>query len=109
MEEYSVIQDKKAELEEKQQKFDEELQYYHELSLVKKMIEKAKESLTAKFSDPIKKAFDHYYHSISGMDGDDLNIDTNGVVTAREYGIQRNVETLSVGYQDLIGVCLRMA
>ncbi len=109
MEEFSIIQDKKIELEEKQQQFEEELQYYQELSLAKKMIEKAKEALTAKFSDPIKKAFDHYYYSISGLNSDDLNIDANGVVTAREYGIQRNVETLSVGYQDLIGMCLRMA
>ena len=36
-------------------------------------------------------------------------MDANIMVTVTEQGRQREVKTLSTGYQDLIGICLRMA
>ena len=46
---------------------------------------------------------------ISGDTADRFHIDANTAVTVDELGRQRDSVSLSSGYRDLVGICLRMA
>lgn len=69
----------------------------------------AKEAMTAKYADPILKGFGRYYEMISGDAADRFHVDANTKVTVDEFGKQRDTVALSLGYQDLVGICLRIA
>ncbi|MCR5469004.1 MAG: hypothetical protein K6F37_08595, partial [Lachnospiraceae bacterium] len=88
---------------------EEEQKFFELIGKTKKHLETAKEALVAKYTDPIMSAFKEYYSFISGNATDTLHMDSNIRVTYEEKGLQRDVETLSVGYKDLMGVCLRFA
>lgn len=69
----------------------------------------AKEAMTAKYADPILQGFQKYYKMIAQSAADHFHVDAHGVITAEEYGKQRDTVVFSAGYRDLIGVCLRIA
>lgn len=82
---------------------------FEHVNMAKKKLELAKEAMTAKYADPIFQGFRQYYEMISGLEADRFHIDANTTVTVDELGKQRNTNTLSSGYRDLIGICLRIA
>lgn len=82
---------------------------YKYVSMAKKKLELAKEVMTAKYAGPIFKRFSAYYEMISGSEATDYHIDANTAVTVDELGKQRDTNTLSTGYRDMIGLCLRTA
>lgn len=82
---------------------------YEYVSIAKKKLELAKEVMTAKYADPIFQRFSQYYEMISGDETVHFHIDANTTVTVDELGKQRDTDTLSSGYRDLIGICLRIA
>ena len=65
--------------------------------------------MTAKYADPIFQGFSQYYEMISGDEAVHFHIDANTNVTVDELGKQRDTDALSLGYRDLIGICLRVA
>lgn len=69
----------------------------------------AKESITAKYADPILEGFRSYYTMITGDLAEKFQVDANISVTVDALGKSRETKTLSVGYRDLIGICLRIA
>ncbi|MCM1326892.1 MAG: AAA family ATPase [Bacteroidales bacterium] len=69
----------------------------------------AKEAMTAKYADPILQGFRKYYEMIVQSVADHFHVDAHGVITANEYGKQRDTVVFSAGYRDLIGICLRIA
>lgn len=69
----------------------------------------AKEAMTAKYAAPILHGFGKYYEMISGGAADHFHVDANTTVTVDEFGKQRDTISLSSGYRDLVGICLRMA
>jgi len=82
----------------------------------------AKEAMTAKYMEPLMKSFSEYYRilteipggPISTESGGDFDVerfrmDANTNLTVEEYGLQRETDLLSRGWQDLIGLCLRLA
>ena len=73
------------------------------------MTQKAKEQLTARYMEPIAKGFSKYYQMLTGDDRGEWMIDANINLKVREYGELRETKWLSAGYQDLIGVCMRLA
>ena len=78
--------------------------------MTKEYLTKAKESFSAKYTHLIKEGFDKYYEILSQGNSDreyQLNADLS--ITVREYGRQREIESMSEGYKDLIGLCRRMA
>lgn len=110
------LQEKYDEWEESRSKLDElrelqaaEQKKYTHVSKAKEKLALAKEAMTAKYADPILKAFSKYYEMISGKAADAFHVDANTTVTVDELGKQREVNTLSSGYRDLIGICLRVA
>ena len=86
-----------------------EQQKYDHVRMAKDKLALAKEAMTAKYADPILKAFSKYYEMISKDTADAFHVDANTTVTVDEYGKQRGVNTLSLGYKDLVGICLRIA
>ena len=106
---YDEWEDKKEQLEQLEEIQKEEQQKFHYLKQAKTKLSQAKESLTSRYTDPVLTSFEQYYISITGQDNMEFHIDANITVTVKEQGKQRDVRTLSTGYQDLVGICLRLA
>lgn len=87
---------------------EEEKKYYHVLR-TRDYLSQAKESLTSKYAAPILQSFCRYYECITHHSADSFHMDANTEVTVDLLGLQRRVNTLSCGYRDLIGICLRAA
>lgn len=98
-----------AKLKELREQQSAEEEKYRNVSLARKKLELAKETMTAKYADPILQGFRRYYEMISGREAAGFHIDANTSVTLDELGKQRDTNTLSSGCRDLIGICLRMA
>ena len=103
------LEDKKRDLELLQETQEEEIKRYHCLVLAKKYLEKAKESMTAKYTAPLLNAFDKYYKMLTASPAEHFHLDANTKLTMDELGKQREVNTLSLGYRDLVGICMRLA
>ncbi len=87
----------------------------------------AKETLTAKYMEPLMASFSKYYGILTGepdagdpdaggrpgggtrISAAQYRMDANTNLTVEEHGMQRDTKYLSRGYQDMIGLCLRLA
>lgn len=108
-EEYDEWEEKRARLEELNSLQSVEKKKYEYVNMAKKKLELAKEAITAKYSAPILQSFSQYYEMITNAAATNFHIDANTKVTVDEQGKQREINTLSLGYKDLIGICLRTA
>lgn len=108
-EEYDEWEENSVRLKELKSIQSMEEKKYECVSMAKKKLEQAKEVMTAKYADPIFQGFGQYYEMISGKNAARFHIDANTAVTVDELGRQRDTNTLSSGYRDLIGICLRIA
>lgn len=72
-------------------------------------LELAKISLTAKYTKPLKEGFDKYFRILTGMAADPYELDANLEIAVTEQGMPRKTGFFSTGYQDMTGICLRMA
>ncbi len=106
---YDEWEDKKEQLEQLEEIQKEEQQKFHYLKQARTKLSQAKESLTSRYTDPVLTSFEQYYTSITGQDNMEFHMDANITVTVKEQGKQRDIHTLSTGYQDLVGICLRLA
>lgn len=70
---------------------------------------KAKESFTARYTKPLLDGFEKYYRLISDETAGAYALDANLNIERKEQGIYRDMRHMSSGYQDLIGLCMRMA
>ena len=98
-----------AELERLQESYDEDMKYFDDLEMAKKVLEDAKISLQKGYLAPLKNAFDKYYTKLTGENADDVMIDARYDISIKREGQYRDPSSLSSGYQDLIGLCMRMA
>lgn len=78
-------------------------------ALTRGYLAKAKENLTNKYTGPIMSGFRKHLSVLTGEDADIYHLDANIHMTRTEYGIQREIDRMSRGQQDLIGICMRMA
>lgn len=108
-EEYDQWEENTTRLKELKSIQSMEEKKYEYVSMAKKKLELAKEVMTAKYADPIFQGFSQYYEMISGNEASGFHIDANTTVTVDELGKQRAANTLSSGYRDLVGICLRIA
>ena len=90
-------------------KKEEESKKYRLLKCAGEILADAKETLTARYSQPLKESYDKYFKLLTDLDCDDYHIDANGVLTVKEQGMQRQVSSFSSGYKDMMGICLRLA
>lgn len=107
--EYDEWEESCAKLEELKSLQSIEKKKYEHVSMAKKKLELAKEVMTAKYADPIFQGFSQYYEMISSNEANCFHIDANTTITVDELGKQRDMNTLSSGYRDLVGICLRIA
>lgn len=102
-----------AEAQAKLSEMEEETQTlkhrYEVMDITRTYLEKAKESFTSRYMNPVMNGFEKYYKLMTGEEASAYQIDANINLTAREYGQQRDTRLLSTGYQNLTGVCMRMA
>ena len=106
---YNEWEENREQLERVKEIQEEEQKKFRHLKKTQAMLSQAKESLISRYTAPVLAAFERYYASITGQSGNDFHMDANIMITVTEQGRQREVNTLSAGYQDLVGICLRLA
>ncbi|WP_281164403.1 AAA family ATPase [Liquorilactobacillus sicerae] len=82
---------------------------YQIVKATDKYLTKAKDNFSARYMQPLKQAFDHYHTLLATDDQHEYQMDSKLKMTAKEAGTRHEIEFLSEGYQDLIGICRRMA
>lgn len=96
-------------LKELEIQLEQKRRRHSQLLLARKFLIQAKEKMTSQYAGPLQENFCTYYEQITGKSGAEFALDANTNVTRRDYGMQRDLETQSMGYRDLIGICLRFA
>ncbi|MBR0086437.1 MAG: AAA family ATPase [Lachnospiraceae bacterium] len=107
---------KKEELEEKKEQLsrlealqEEERLQYRYLELARTHLEKARQNLMEKYADPLLSSFAAFYETMTGEKASAFHLDADTHLTFSEKGRQRETVSLSRGYRDLAGICLRTA
>ncbi len=108
-EKYEAWEESRSKLSELEAIQEEEQRKYDYILLVQKKLGQAKEAITAKYSAPILEGFSKYYALITEERTDRFYVDANINITLDELGKQRDINTQSNGYKDLIAICLRLA
>ena len=103
------IEEAEAELTEKKQRISRMQHRFDVISRTKDYLERAKAGFSSRYREPVQRAFEYYYRMISGGDGKQYELDADFKIKAREQGALHDTKLLSEGYQDLIGLCRRMA
>lgn len=97
-----------ADLNEKKEKYAADRLRYDRIVLTRELLRKAKESMLAKYVEPVYQSFVRYYETVTGVSPDNYRLDADVTLTVEELGRQRAVKTLSAGFRDLAGICLRL-
>lgn len=79
------------------------------LSLTRDFLKASKDSLTLRYTKPLYDGFTKYYSAILPDTTRNYYLDAAANVTVEEQGLLRKTETLSMGYRDLIGFCMRLS
>lgn len=108
-ERYDMHEELEKQWEDLNNRIGEKTQLYKQLTRTQEFLRQAKENMTQKYVAPLKNSFLHYYGLVAGDDDRQYYMDANAAVTIMECGKQRETGYLSAGYQDLIGLCLRLA
>ncbi len=103
------IADAENERELGEQKLKKLEHRYEVLMAARRFLEEARARFSAKFMEPVRKEYMKYYQLLSPDDGKEYTLDADLNIRVREAGASRDVGYLSEGYQDLIGLCRRMA
>lgn len=88
---------------------EKEEHLYEIYNLTQSMLQSAKEQFSARYLGPIESGFGKYYRLLSGSEKNNWMVDANIDVQIKELGELRETKWLSAGYQDLLGVCMRLA
>lgn len=97
------------ELKELRAQQEKDLAGYRQVTMASDLLQRAKESLTARYADPIRISFCNYWEMITGSSAAGIYVDANSNVTIEEKGRQRDSASFSTGWRDLAGICLRTA
>ncbi len=82
---------------------------FKRIQLAQSHLSAAKEAMTARYMAPLQSAFSQYYTFISAESAANVRLDANINLSVVAHGLQRNPALFSCGYQDLMGLCLRLA
>ena len=108
-EQQNEIIDACADLEEREAEIAEAQHRYDVVKNARAYLQEAKAAFLRHYMDSMQKAFDRYYTMLTGDKTDVYDLDASLNVTIRTNGQNRDILFLSEGYQDLIGMCRRMA
>lgn len=108
-EQLDLRDEKEAELKDLHVSQKKDMQKYNLLMVTQEYLQLAKEQFTARYMAPIAKGFGKYFAMLTGDQGENWMIDANLNLKLREQGELRETHWLSAGFQDLIGICMRLA
>ena len=108
-EQLDLRDEKETELMELHDAQKKDIQKYHVLKMTQEYLQQAKEQFTSRYMAPIAEGFAKYYGKLTGDDRQNWMIDANINLRIKEQGELRETHWLSSGFQDLIGVCMRLA
>lgn len=108
-EQLDMRDEKEQEYRNCQQIQAEEKHKYEILKLTSEYLLKAKEQFTARYMAPIANGFQKYFGILTENTDRNWQVDANISLKVKEQGQLRDVRTMSAGYQDLIGICMRFA
>lgn len=109
LEERELISEDEAELAALSEEIAADEKRLEVITRTKEYLDRAKESFTARYMQPVMKGFEKYYNMLTGGDAKGYSINANLEVSKEELGNYRDIKLLSSGYRSLIGVCMRMA
>jgi DNA repair exonuclease SbcCD ATPase subunit len=96
-------------LDQLQEKLAAVKQRYQIIKLTDKYLKKAKDNFSARYMQPIMTAFEHYHQYLAATDPHQYQLDAELNLRVKGVSRQHDLEFLSDGYQDLIGICRRMS
>lgn len=82
---------------------------YEILTLTQDYLQRAKEQFSARYLGPIENGFKKYYEMLTGDVNGEWMVNADIAVQIKEQGELRETKWLSAGYQDLLGICMRLA
>lgn len=99
----------RVELEERKETYDEGIRKYNLLLKTMELLQRARNTLTARYMGPVQKGFEKYYRMLTGEEASGYQFDAGANLTVQELGMSREIRFLSEGRKDLAGICTRMA
>lgn len=108
-ESWENIENMEGELENLQETTEEKLKQYRLLEVTKGLLEEAKSSFTAKYTEPVMVGFRKYYQILTGTECENYQMDANTKLQVIDGNMPRDIGYMSLGNRDLIGICMRMA
>ncbi len=96
-------------LKELTEQYEKDKKKYELISKARELLEQSRANIIGKYIGPIKDGFAKYYKILTQESADKYHIDANTHLTVEEEGLQREICFFSSGYQDMIGVCMRMS
>lgn len=96
------------EIENLEQELREMNYKYNILGKTQMYLSQAKEKFSSHYLKEMTQGFEKYLN-ILNTDKLDTNIDIKLNVKIEEYGEKKEIDYLSTGYRDLIGICMRLA
>ena len=108
-ESWDNVENMQEELKALQKKTEEGFKQYELLGMTKNLLEQAKSSFTAKYTEPVMQGFRKYYRILTGTECENYQMDANTRLQVIEGNMPRDIGYLSLGNRDLIGICMRLA
>jgi DNA repair exonuclease SbcCD ATPase subunit len=109
-EQLDLRDEKEQELAEMLDLSQQEQKLYDTVTVTQEFLQKAREQLTSRYMEPISRAFRKYFNMLAGAEEEKTwQIDANIEFRMKEQGELRETKWLSTGYQDLVGICMRLA
>lgn len=108
-EKYDAWTEEKNLLEKEKEKLAGKNADYRHICMAREYLARAKGNLTARYMEPLMDGFSRYYNMILDAGAERFSIDADINIMAKEQGMQRELQYLSTGWQDLAGFCMRLA
>ena len=108
-ESWENVETMEEELKALQEKNEEKLRQYRLLGVTKELLEQAKSSFTARYTEPVMAGFRKYYRILTGTESEKYQMDANTRLQVMEGNLPREIGYMSLGNRDLVGICMRMA
>lgn len=70
---------------------------------------RAKDNLAARYLEPVEKGCRYYMGLLSGANAENIRFSADGAPLIEEDGVLRKIDGYSVGAQDLLSFCVRIA
>lgn len=108
-EELERLEEEKEKLQETEEELRRETQMFSDVQKAREYLERARDAITNRYTSALMKVFRDSYQDIAGRSADAFHMDADTKMTVDGGGMQRAVESLSAGYRDLVGICLRIS